>query len=330
MPVGTTIAITGATGHLAASIIPVLIRKGYNIRALQYEQALPFREEKLEIIRGSILDPPALHTLVDGCDIVIHAAAKISINSNQDASVYAVNVNGTKNLLDAAQKANVKRFIYLSSIHAYRQFPVHEMLDETQAYCDHRSPRYDQSKRDAQQYVLQHLSGPTEVVVLNPTSVIGPNDYKPSLLGKAVIDMYNGKIPALISGGFDFCDVRDVAEGIVNAIDQGRHGHAYLLGGSWYSVVELHQLIMEIKGTEASIPVLPPWAGYLGLPFIKMMASLQKTAPLYTKESLDALKNGNRHINSQKASQELGYFCRPLRETITDTISWFKQAGYLS
>ncbi|MCB9081436.1 MAG: NAD-dependent epimerase/dehydratase family protein, partial [Lewinellaceae bacterium] len=301
---GTTIAITGATGHLASSIIPLLIRQGYKIRALQYEQALSFDEHKMEMISGSILDPLALTSLVEGCEMVIHAAAKISINSNKDTTLYAVNVNGTKNLLAAAQRANVKRFIYISSIHAYSQFPVYEMLDETQAYCDHRSPRYDQSKRDAQQYVLQHLSGPMEVVVLNPTSVIGPYDNKPSLLGKAVMDMYTGKIPALINGGFDFCDVRDVAQGIVNALDRGRHGHAYLLAGKWYSVVDLYQMVMDIKGAPASIPVLPPWAGYMGLPFIKMMASLQKTAPLYTKESLDALKNGNRYINSRKAAQE--------------------------
>ena len=111
-----TIAITGTTGHLAASIIPLLISKGYRIRALQYKQELSFSLKNLEIIRGSLSDILSLNKLVKGCDIVIHCAAKISIRSNNDASVYDTNVNGTKNIFNAAKLANVKRFIYISSI----------------------------------------------------------------------------------------------------------------------------------------------------------------------------------------------------------------------
>ena len=324
-----TIAITGTAGHLAASIIPLLSNKGCSIRALQYKQELPFTFKDPEIIRGSLSDILSLGRLVNECDIVIHCAAKISIDSNSDASVYDTNVNGTKNIFYAAKTAKVKRFIYISSIHAYSQFPADEILDETRPYCDNSSPRYDQSKRDAEQFVLQQKSGPMEVLVLNPTAIIGPNDHKPSLMGKAIMAIYNRKLLSLIRGGFDFCDVRDVAEGVVNAIDKGRNGHSYLLAGKWYSLVDLYRMIMDIKGATGRLPVLPPWAGYLGLPFINMTASFRNKEPLYTKESLRTLIHGNKKISSLKATRELGYNCRPLKETITDTISWFKQAGYL-
>ncbi|MFC2086346.1 NAD-dependent epimerase/dehydratase family protein [Bacteroidota bacterium] len=324
-----TIAITGTTGHLAASIISLLNIKAYRIRALQYKQELPLNLKSLETIKGSLSDINTLNQLVNGCDIVIHCAAKISINSNKDASVYDTNVNGTVNIFNAAKRANVKRFIHISSIHAYNQYPNDEILDETRPYCSDKSPQYDQSKRDAEQFVLQQSSGPMEVLVLNPTAVVGPNDYKPSLMGKAIMDIYNRKVPSLIKGGFDFCDVRDVAHGIVNAIDKGRTGHSYLLAGKWYSLSNLEQIIMGIKGDTRSLPVLPAWMGHLGLPFINMIASFNNKEPLYTKESLHTLITGNKKTSSTKAAQELDYICRPLQETISDTIYWFKKVKYL-
>jgi dihydroflavonol-4-reductase len=324
-----TIGITGTSGHLAASVIPLLIKKGYRIKALQYKQELPFVYENLEIIKGSLSDIPSLDRLVSGCDTVIHSAARISIHSDKDAAVYDTNVNGTKHLFNAAKRADVRRFLYISSIHVYNQFPVDEMLDETRPYCEAHSHLYDRSKRDAEQFVLQNATGPMEVVVLNPTAIMGPFDFKPSLIGKGIIDFYNRRVPSLISGGFDFVDVRDVAEGIVNAINDGRNGQSYLLSGKWHSLAELFGMIMHVKGDPGKLPVLPYWAGYLGLPFTNLWASIKKIDPLYTKESLDTLKHGNKKISSIKAARELGYHCRPLQETITDTINWFKTSGYL-
>ena len=324
-----TVGITGTSGHLAASIIPLLENKGYKMRVLQYKHELSFKPNNLEIVKGGLSDPASLNELVRGCDVVIHSAARISINSNKDPYVYDTNVIGTKNIFNASKLANVKRFIYISSIHAYHQFPADEILDETHPYCPDNSPQYDRSKRDAEQFVLQQASGPVEVVVLNPTAIVGPNDHRPSLIGKGILVMYNRKIPSLIRGGFDFCDVRDVAEGIVSAVDNGRNGQSYLLSGKWYSLPDLYRIIMDVKGDKRKLPVLPPWAGYLGLPFTNMMASLRKIEPIYTKESLQTLANGNKKISSLKAARELGYNSRPLTETIADTINWFKREGYL-
>jgi dihydroflavonol-4-reductase len=168
-----------------------------------------------------------------------------------------------------------------------------------------------------------------EVVVLNPTAVVGPYDSRPSLLGKAIQDLYNKKVPMLISGGFDFCDVRDVASGIVSAIDRGRNGHSYLLSGKWHSLDDMQKIILGIKGDNRGVPVLPAWTGYLGLPFTRMVAALNRQEPLYTRESIITLIQGNKNISSEKAARDLGYACRPFPETIADTITWFKETGHL-
>lgn len=325
----TAIAITGATGHIGTAAIPMLIGKGYRLRALVYTQQPSFDSMDIATVQGSLFDTDSLNRLVAGCQVVIHCAGRISLNSNRDPSVYETNVNGTKNVFKAAQQAGVKRFIYISSIHAYNQTNGNGLLDEESGYCPKNAPQYDQSKRDAQQFVLQNARNGMEVVVLNPTAVIGPFDHKPSALGQAIMDIYNKKVPVLISGGFDFCDVRDVAAAIVSAVERGRSGEAYLLGGKWHSLGDLQKIILGIKGDKKLLPVLPAWTGYLGLPFAILMAVMKKQEPLYTKESIVAVQHGHKNISSRKAAAELGYSSKPLQDTIGDTISWFKQAGHI-
>ena len=322
------IAITGASGHIGASVLPLLLSKGFSVEALVNTSNLKTGFEKVKIINGNLFELTALQNLVTNCDVVIHCAAKISMNSNHDTSVYETNYRGTKNIFSAAVAAGVKKFIYISSIHAYSQIPGDVVLDESRAYCNSIAAQYDQSKRDAQQFVFQNKST-MEVVAINPTSVAGPPDFRPSLFGKALMDIYNGKIPMLINGGFDFCDVRDVSCAVVRAIEKGRNGEAYLLGGKWHSMAEVYKMVMNYKGEKSSITVLPGWVGYLGLPFIKLQSKLKNETPLYTSESLNVLLQGNKHINYDKAKLELCYKCRPLTETVTDLLSNFKQTGQL-
>lgn len=322
------IAITGATGHLGASVLPMLLIKNYEVKALINNRNQDVVFENLQLIKGNLFDYNALNNLVHNCDVVIHSAAKISMASNSDPSVYETNFEGTKNIFNAAVQAGVKRFIYVSSIHAYSQLPDNLMLDENRAYCNNQAARYDQSKRDAQQFVLQQKTN-MEVIVVNPTSIAGPPDYRPSLFGKALMDIYNNKIPMLIKGGFDFCDVRDVAAAVVASIDKGSNGQVYLLGGKWYSMAEVFNMVMNFKKESNNIKILPGWVGYAGLPFIQLLSKIKKQEPLYTLESLHALLNGNKHISYEKAKRELQYNCRPFTVTVTDLLNAFKHSGQL-
>lgn len=232
-------------------------------------------------------------------------------------------------LYEAARQAGVHRFVYISSIHAYDQRAAGEILSETSPYCPDHAPLYDRSKRDAQRWLLEQSGSDMEVVVVNPTAVTGPHDYKPSLIGQAVIDLYKQKIPLLIEGGFDFVDVRDVAAGALAAMESGRHRQAYLLPGKWHSLAELQQIVLSNRGINGAVKVLPAWTGFAGLPFIQLFALLSNRDPLYTREALIAIVQGHRNISGAKAAAELGYQTRDLADTIADTINWFKQTGYL-
>lgn len=324
---GSPIALTGTAGHIASSLIPLLLRRGYSIRGLVHHSEPDITDPKLQLLRGNLNDSCSLERLVEGCGAVIHCAAQVSIRSNRDRSVYQTNVEGTRRIFQVAAAAGVKRFVHVSSIHAYDQLRAGEVLDESSPYCSDRAPQYDRSKRDAQQFVLDQSGIGMEPVVVNPTAVIGPEDLKPSLLGQALCDFYQGKIPALIHAGFDFVDVRDVAEGIVSALERGRTGEAYLLPGRWHTLEDLHEAVRLCRGHGRKLPVLPVWLGFAGLPFAGILALLSSHEGLYTRESLLALVHGHKNVSGSKAERELEYRPRPLMETVRDTLEWFRKNG---
>lgn len=324
-----SIALTGSSGHIASALLPLLTERGFRVKALVHQQPPAFPHPLIEVVPGSLSDPEALTRLVSGCRFVIHGAARISIRSYHDRDLYDTNVQGTMRLYEAARQAGVQRFIHISSIHAYDQLAAGDILTETSPYCPDHTPLYDRSKRDAQRWLLEESGHGPEVVVVNPTAVAGPYDYKPSLIGQAVIALYQRKIPLLIRGGFDFVDVRDVATGILAALDRGRNHQAYLLPGRWHSLSDLQQIVHNLAGISGTVPVLPSWTGFAGIPVIQLYARLRKRDPLYTREALTAIVQGHRRISGAKAAAELGYLPRGLTDTITDTIGWFKQTGYL-
>ena len=227
------------------------------------------------------------------------------------------------------KESGVKRVIHISSIHAHEQAPDRELLDETRTLVSEKSFAYDRSKRAGQEIALSFNSDGMEVLVMNPTSIIGPYDTKPSRMGKVIIDLHRGKLPFVFSGGFDFCDGRDVAIAIVNGLNMGRAGENYLLGGKWHSFGQVSEYIGLAAGKKIKPFSLPVFIGTLGLPVVHLMGWINKSEPLYTNEALVAIAEGNRCISSEKAKKGLGYSIRPFEETIRDTISWYKQNGYL-
>lgn len=322
-----TLALTGSSGQIASALLPLLVSKGYHVKALVHQHPPVFSHPRVEFVTGSLSDPESLDRLVEGCQYVIHSAGRVSIRSNHDGEVYETNASGTVRMYEAARKAGVFRLLHISSIHAYDQLTAGETLTEESPYCPDHAPLYDRSKRDAQRWLLSQNGEGPEVVVVNPTAVTGPFDHKPSLIGQAVIALYNNKIPVLIEGGFDFVDVRDVAAGILSALENGKHGEAYLLPGRWHSLAQLQQLVLNVRGINGAAPVLPAWTGFAGLPFIQLYARLSNREPLYTREALTAIVQGHKQISGAKAASELGYRPRELAETVRDTIEWFRETG---
>jgi dihydroflavonol-4-reductase len=324
------VAITGVTGHLGAAVLRELFRNDHWVNALiRSDDTRSCEGLPVQFVKGDLHDKSGLHQLMHHCDALVHCAGLISVNGDPKGLVHQTNVEGTKTVMEVARQSGIKRVIHISSIHAFKQRPSHEMLDEKRETVNEKATAYDHSKKMGQQIALSMNGNGMEVIVMNPTSLIGPYDFKPSRMGKVIINLYLGRLHFVIDGGFDFCDSRDVAQAIVNGLTRGTPGEIYLLPGRWHSLSELAKLLSNVSGRKIKTIALPSLIGKAGLPFIKFMAYLKKKEPLYTNEALEAIIAGNRCISGAKAMHELNYSIRPLEETLRDTFHWFQDMGYL-
>ncbi len=321
------IAITGASGHVGANLCRTLLEKDHQIKVLVNQFTDSIESLDIEKIQGNLLDPGSLKELADGAEIFIHLAASISINGNQQ--IFDTNVKGTQNVINACRESGVKRLIHFSSIHALVHDPLDEVLDETRPLAIKDHIIYNRSKAVAEQAIQQAAAGGLDIVIINPTSVMGPNDFKPSLIGQAILQLYMGKIPALIPGGYDWVDVRDVVSGTIKAIQKGKSGESYLLSGHYIPLSDIYEMLRKIKGGGKKLPLIPFWLARIGVPFLGLWAGITRSKPLYTSESIEILKTAHPNISSDKAAKDLGYTSRPFEETLQDTIEWFKNNHYL-
>lgn len=316
-------AVTGASGHIGNNICRRLLEEGIQVKALVRNDQRSLEGLNVELVKGDLLDDESLRRLLRDVDVVFHLAAVISIKGNSKGTLNDVNVEGTKRLANLCLNEQIKRFIHFSSIHALNQYPLDTVLTEENALVNHNAFAYDRSKSNAEKVILDLCEKGLNAVILNPTSVIGVHDYKPSLIGQAFLRIAGGKLPALIPGGSDWVDVRDVCQGAISAINKGRKGERYLLSGHWFSIEDLAEEIGKHSKKKKPVKVSTTLAK-LGLPFMSLYSKLSKTHPLYTKESLEILASSNKNISSQKAETELAYVKRPFSETIEDTFNWFK------
>jgi len=323
------IAVTGANGHVGASLVRLLLKEKHEVRVLVHHGSQALQGLNVEIVKGGLEDTSVLQKLCHDREIVFHLAAKISIGSESYDEVYKVNVEGTKNLTNASREAGVKRFVHFSSIHALQQFPQDKPLDENFPLALHSEMVYEKTKALAEKWILEQNSPYFQVVVLNPTAITGPYDFKPSYLGQVIQMIYKGTLPGLVPGGYNWVDVRDVAQAAVNAMEKGEPGERYLLSGEWQSLKSLAQIICTHRNNKCKLPVFPFWLARIGVPFMALYARWKSRDPLYTKTSLAILQSANHHILNDKARRVLGFSPRPLEESVADTLTWFKKHQYL-
>lgn len=323
------IAVTGANGHVGSNLCKVLLEQGYQVKALAHRHTKAIQDLPIELIKGDLLDKESLRLLMQDTDYCFHLAAYISIKGDPDGMVWRINAEGTRNMVGVALEQRIKRFIHFSSIHAFQQHPADELLDENRPLVDSKGFAYDRSKAEGERAVYQAANEGLDVVILSPTAIIGPDDPEPSLTGKALLALYHRQIPALVPGGYNWVDVRDVVSGAINAMTMGRAGEKYLLSGIWYSLLDLSCLVEKVTRSKTPKTVMPMWVARLGLPFITLYSQITGGEPLYTKESLQIITEGNRNISNEKARQELNFSTRNLEETIRDAFSWFQEKGYI-
>jgi dihydroflavonol-4-reductase len=230
--------------------------------------------------------------------------------------------------VEACIRNGVGRLVHCSSIHAFSAEP-NGVLEETHRLAlGPRDMPYDRSKAMAQRAVLDGVARGLDAVVINPTAVIGPNDFAPSRMGRIIVGIARRRLPALIDGGYDWVDARDVAAGAIAAEKKGRTGECYLLSGHWISFRDLSALIGRILDRPTPRAAAPLWLALPASCASIAWARLRGKAPLFTPSAVRTLRSHHR-VSREKAVRELGYAPRPFEETIRDTVEWFRREGML-
>jgi len=285
-------------------------------------------KNNVEIFYGDILDRESLKKTMTGVDGVIHLAAIISIMGDPDGMVERTNVLGVKNMAEVALECGVKRFVHTCSIHAFDTHLKGHVIDENGPRVDSSAPRYDQSKNRGEIELRKVMARGLDAIIIHPTGVIGPYDFAPSRMGNVFLDLINKKMPALIEGGFDFVDSRDVAKIAVSALTNGKSGENYILSGRYFTVRDLAEIAGTISGVKPPKLTTPMWLAKLVAPFAEIFVKITKGEPLFTRESLHALE-ASRIMSHAKANRDFGYFPRDIRESISDIYESFYATGVL-
>lgn len=260
-----------------------------------------------------------------GVTRVFHLAGIISILPGKNRLLHRVNVEGTKNILSEAKRSGVQRLIYASSIYAIQRAPEGVRIDEQLPFDPQNTAgEYDRSKAEASLAVLQAAREGLDLVIVCPTGVIGPNDYRRSEIGQLILDCVEQKPQFYVDGAYDFVDVRDVAEGIVLAAEKGRSGETYILSGEKISVRRIIDLLWEMTGRRFARIHIPFSFARLAARFTPWYYRRRNVKPRFTSYSLETLRS-NSDISHEKATRELGYRPRSLLETIADTVDWFRR-----
>lgn len=323
------VAVTGACGHVGANLTRALLKEGREVRALVREDRRALEGLGVQAVRADILDPPSLVRAFRGVRSVYHLAAHISLSRTDNRHTLRANVEGTRNVIDACLQCGVHRLVYFGSIHSLDPLPRRDPVDETRSLIDSAGGMaYDRSKALAEKDVLDAAASGLDAVVIIPTAIVGPNDFKPSHAGSTLISLLRGRRRVLVEGGFNWVDVRDVVKGAIAAEKRGRCGERYILSGRWLALDDLCRIVDEVAGCRRTRFVVPMWLARLLLPFGAVAGRCSSKRPVFTRGSLNVLRH-YRFVSHEKAARELGYRPRPFVETITDTVNWFRDNGYL-
>ncbi len=320
------ILVTGATGHIGNVLVRELRARGRPVRALILpgEDCTPLAGLEVECVEGDVLDPASLKRAFSGVDVVYHLAGIISIMPGRSIHCEQVNVQGAKNVLAAARAAGIRRLVYTSSIHAIRRVPCGTLMDETLGFVDplHAAGAYDRSKSLASQAVLQAVAEGLDAVIVCPTGVIGPFDFRRSEMGQLVLSGLRQGIQFCVQGAYDFVDVRDVALGEILACEKGRPGEIYILSGHQILIKDFIIQVRARAHNRGPVVNLPLWLARFGAAFTPWYCRLTGSRPQFTAYSLDVV-TGNSAVSCAKAARELGYAPRLLAVSIADTVGWW-------
>ena len=327
----STALVTGSSGHVGSNFIRELSKQGFAIRCIDFDgDYRAYEGFEVEVIKGDITDKESLEPIFKNVDIVFHTAALINLDRRYKKQIRLVNVAGTKNVCETALQAGVKKLIHFSSVDAFYRFPIEEPLLESRKLIDDpNAVPYDLSKADGQKVVLQFCEKGLDASIIHPTSIVGPNDFKPGLPMQEMVNLANGKRKLLPNWGYNFVDVRDLCLTAISAVELGRTGQNYIVGGEYHMYSYIAELMEQQLGRTVLLSTIPDFVSYLGLPYEYIKSLITGKPRVLTIDTLHTGKSGNKVVPSTLAREELGHNPRPLKESIYDMVSFFQKRGLI-
>ncbi len=319
------VLVTGASGFLGWHVARALVERGRAVRAL-VRSGSRVSGLDVESITGDLRDRPSLEQAVAGCADVFHVAADYRLWAKDPAELYRSNVDGTRNLLDAAQSAGVERMVYTSTVGCIG-IPEKGIGDEqTPVSLADMTGHYKRSKFLAEQVVREFAAAGFPVVIVNPTAPVGDHDVKPTPTGQTVLDFLEGRMPAFIDTGLNIVSARDVAEGHLLAWERGMAGERYILGSQNLTLAEILQLLAKITGLPAPRIRLPYAVAYCAGLCSTAWAGMTGTPPRVPIEAVRMARK-KMWVTHEKAQRLLGYDPASAEQALRCAVNWFRSAG---
>lgn len=316
--------VTGATGHIGNVLVRELLEHCYDVSVfvLPTDDLSIFEDLNVKIITGDICNSEDVEAAVLASDIIFHLAGIIDIGSASKKRMQEVNVGGMQNIINACKKYPGKRLIYTSSVHAIPELPKHTVMEEMRDFSpDFVEGAYAKTKAEATRAILDYSKEGGDVIIVHPSGVIGPYEYHLSNMGQMILDCINGELKVYIDGAYNFVDVRDVAQGIRLACENGIKGECYILSGEIIEVKKIFDIIADFCQHKHVRFKMPYFFAAATAYFAEYYYKILHKKPVFTRYSIKTLRT-NCNYSNEKARTILGFSPRPIKESIEDTVKW--------
>ncbi len=325
IPVKPTL-VTGASGFVGWHVARQLLKRGHRVRAL-VRPSSRLRELDAEVATGDLRDPRSLERAVAGCGVLFHVAADYRLWARDPQELYRSNLDGTRNILEAARNAGIERVVYTSTVGCIGIPKGSQGDEQTPVSIRDMTGAYKRSKFLAEQVALEFARGGLPVVIVNPTAPVGDHDFKPTPTGKIILDFLRGGMPAYIDTGVNLVDVADVAEGHLLALEHGRPGERYILGRENLTLAEILGKLEAVSGVRAPRRRIPYAVAFVAGVVTTAWARLAGGEPAVP---LDAVRLARKKmfVSTEKAIRELGFAPRPVETALARAVEWFRAERY--